>query len=51
MKSTVLPDIRHRGVPVEFRLGVVGRWRWIQWVIIVWRYTKTKKVKPEDIPD
>lgn len=44
--TNVLPDIRHQGVPVEFRLGVVGRWRWIQGVIIVCRYTKMMKVKP-----
>lgn len=37
-----LPDVGHQRVPVEFRLGVVGRGRWIQRVISLCTNTDTQ---------
>lgn len=39
----VLPDVGHQRVPVEFRLGVVGRGRWIQRVISLCTDTETQR--------
>lgn len=38
----VLPDVGHQRVPVEFRLGVVGRGRRIQRVIFLCTNTDTQ---------
>lgn len=35
----VSPDVGHIGVPVEVWCGVVGRGRWVQWVITIWTHT------------
>lgn len=39
----VLPDVGHQRVPVEFRLGVVGRGRWIQRIISLCTNTETQR--------
>lgn len=44
----VLPDVGHQCVPVEFRLGVVGRGRWIQRVISLCTNTDTQERKVKE---
>lgn len=41
--ADALPDVGDQGVPVELRLGVVGRRRRVQGVIVLWKHTGTRK--------
>lgn len=45
VNRSVLLDIGHQSVPVEFRLGGVGRGRWVQRVILLWTQTWTQTQK------